>query len=149
MTKDDDLIRRGDATKIANHLGFLDNPDSVAYAVSEAISAIPAVQPTVTPDVVEIDIRAVMMEQIEEAAAQSPWVPPEYAMNEVISDCCSFLREPRYPSPDVAALVEALEGLIQQTYDCEKELTEDLHHMDFCGESEPLTKARAILALIK
>ena len=53
------------------------------------------------------------------------------------------------PSPDVAALVEALEALIQQTYDCEKELTEVLHHIDFCGESEPLAKARAALARVK
>lgn len=45
--------------------------------------------------------------------------------------------------------VEALEALIQLAHDCEKELTEDLHHMDFCGESEPLTKARATLAKIK
>ena len=49
----------------------------------------------------------------------------------------------------LAQAVEALEALIQQTHDCEKELTEDLHHMDFCGESEPLTKARATLAEIK
>ena len=45
--------------------------------------------------------------------------------------------------------VEALEALIQLAHDCEKELTEDLHHMDFCGESEPLTNARAALAEIK
>jgi septal ring factor EnvC (AmiA/AmiB activator) len=49
----------------------------------------------------------------------------------------------------LAKAVEALESLIQQTHDCEKELTEDLHHVDFCGESEPLTKARATLAEIK
>lgn len=65
------------------------------------------VQPS--PDVVEIDLRAVMMEEIEDAASQSPWVPPEYTMNEVVSDCCAFLREPRSQSPDVAALVEALQ----------------------------------------
>ncbi len=50
---------------------------------------------------------------------------------------------------ELAKAVEALEALIQQTYDCEKELTEVLHHMDFCGESEPLTKARATLARVK
>lgn len=58
------------------------------------------------PAVVEIDLRAVMMEQLEEAAGQSPWVPPEYMMNEIISDCCAFLREPRAPDP--AAIREAL-----------------------------------------
>jgi hydroxypyruvate isomerase len=45
--------------------------------------------------------------------------------------------------------VEALRGLIQHTHNCEKELTEELHHQDFCGESLPLTKARATLAEIK
>ena len=45
--------------------------------------------------------------------------------------------------------VEALEALIQQTHDCEKELTEDLHHVDLCGESAPLTNAIATLADIK
>ena len=49
----------------------------------------------------------------------------------------------------LAKAVEALEALIQLSHDCEKELTEDLHHMDFCGESEPLTNARATLAEIK
>lgn len=45
--------------------------------------------------------------------------------------------------------VEALEALIQLAHDCEKELTEDLHHIPFCGESKPLTNARATLAEIK
>jgi len=49
----------------------------------------------------------------------------------------------------LAKAVEALEALIQQTHNCEKELTEDLHHMDFCGESEPLTRARTTLAELK
>ena len=40
-----------------------------------------------------------------------------------------------------AALIE----LIQQTHNCERELTEDLHHVDFCGESVPLTNAREAL----
>ena len=65
------------------------------------------VEPVPEPDhdVVEIDLRAAMMEQIEEAASQSPWVPPEYMMNEIISDCCTFLREAR--APDTAAIREA------------------------------------------
>ena len=49
----------------------------------------------------------------------------------------------------LAQAVEVLEALIHLAHDCEKELTEDLHHMDFCGESEPLTKALATLAEIK
>ena len=42
-------------------------------------------------------------------------------------------------------LRDALIELIQQTHNCERELTEDLHHVDFCGESAPLTNARAAL----
>ena len=42
-------------------------------------------------------------------------------------------------------LREALIELIQQTHNCERELTEDLHHVDFCGESVPLTNAREAL----
>lgn len=42
--------------------------------------------------------------------------------------------------------VEALRVLIDHTHNCEKELTEDLHRADFCGESLPLTNARTTLA---
>lgn len=42
-------------------------------------------------------------------------------------------------------LRKALIELIQQTHNCERELTEDLHHVDFCGESVPLTNAREAL----
>ena len=50
---------------------------------------------------VVIDIRAVMMEQLEKAAAESPWVPIEYTMTEVVSDCCSFLTQPRSNGDDI------------------------------------------------
>ena len=64
-----------------------------------------------------IDMRAVFMEEIEKAANESPWVPPEYMMNEVVSDCCTFLREPRDQPltaqdaarwQEVAALIEGI-----------------------------------------
>ena len=42
-------------------------------------------------------------------------------------------------------LREVLIELIQHTHNCERELTEDLHHVDFCGESVPLTNAREVL----
>lgn len=71
-----------------------------------------ALEPVAAPDhdVVEIDLRAAMMGQIEEAASQSPWVPPEYMMNEIISDCCTFLREARAPDP--AAIREAIKASV-------------------------------------
>jgi hypothetical protein len=49
----------------------------------------------------------------------------------------------------LAKAVEALRVLIQHAHNCEKELTEELHHQDFCGESLPLTNARATLAEIE
>ena len=55
---------------------------------------------------------------------------------------------PRWPEAAEAErdrLREALRELIDHTHNCERELTEELHHVDFCGESLPLTKARAAL----
>jgi predicted small metal-binding protein len=49
----------------------------------------------------------------------------------------------------IEELEAALLELIDHTHNCEKELTEELHHQDFCGESLPLTKARATLAELK
>lgn len=49
----------------------------------------------------------------------------------------------------VARLVDAMNKLIDHTHNCEKELTEELHHADFCGESLPLTNARAIIAEVQ
>jgi hypothetical protein len=46
-------------------------------------------------EVIEIDLRHAMMEEIEKAVGESPWVPAEYYMNEVVSDICDFLRRPR------------------------------------------------------
>lgn len=59
---------------------------------------------------VEIDLRAAMMEELEKAASESPWVPKEYYMNEVISDCCAFLREDRTQRP--APRDEVIKGLV-------------------------------------
>ncbi len=49
----------------------------------------------------------------------------------------------------VEPYAEALRVLISHTHECERELTEALYHADFCGESRPLTDARAILAASK
>jgi hypothetical protein len=49
----------------------------------------------------------------------------------------------------LAQAVDGLRVLIQHAHNCEKELTEELHHQDFCGESLPLTNARATLAEIE
>ena len=49
----------------------------------------------------------------------------------------------------LAKVVDALRELIDHTHNCEKELTEELHGVDFCGESLPLTNARTTLAELK
>lgn len=60
-----------------------------------------------------INLDATAWGQIKEAASQSPWMPPEYMMNEWVADVCAFLRNPpespwRTDTPpyDVMLLVE-------------------------------------------
>ena len=87
-------------------LGILEDemPGHYLSKNTQVIAKLHAIQ----TKVVEIDIRAVMIEELEKAVGESPWVPKEYMMNEVISDCCEFLRSDRHslkPSA-VPALVE-------------------------------------------
>lgn len=66
-----------------------------------------------------------------------------------------WTETPLYSATDLAPLIAkarrvdeleaVLRDLIQQCWESEKALTEELHHMDYCGESWPLTKARAAL----
>ena len=96
---------------------FITSDDAKAAAQADYEARIrSALTVTPAPDAAEIDLRVVMMEEIEKAAGLSPWVPPEYTMNEVVSDCCAFLRENREPAPDagkVQALVEAVQSLLR------------------------------------
>jgi hypothetical protein len=44
------------------------------------------------------DVDALAWQSIKDAAAKSPWIPPQYAMNDWVSDVCEFLqRQPRDP----------------------------------------------------
>lgn len=88
----------------------IDDAKAAAQVDYEA-SILAALEPQ--PDqTVEIDLRVAMMEELEKAASESLWVPEEYYMNEVISDCCAFLRSDRsQPDPRdevIKGLVEAL-----------------------------------------
>lgn len=49
---------------------------------------------------------------------------------------------------EAPAMLEALRALVDHCHQQEKTLTEELYRTDFCGESGPLTNARAILAHI-
>ncbi len=95
-----------------------DSPSGYAVTIEAAKAAaqadyeariLAALDTQPAPDPQEIDLRSVMMGEIEKAAQESPWVPAEYTMNEVISDCCEFLR--KKPAPGVAALVDALRAI--------------------------------------
>lgn len=71
--------------------GYDEGASEMIRSLAAAIEALAARD----PQWMEIDVRVIEMERIEKAAAESPWVPAEYSMNEVVSDCCDFLRNPR------------------------------------------------------
>lgn len=48
-----------------------------------------------------VDLGQQAWASIMQAAGESAWMPPEYMMNEWVSDVCSFLRDPR-PNEDQA-----------------------------------------------
>ena len=87
-------------------------------------------------------------DRLGEAAASIEQLERELSisrMAQVVMD--NSVAEAEALMEDNARLREVLSELIQHTHNCERELTEDLHHVDFCGESVPLTNARE--ALIK
>lgn len=67
------------------------------------------------------------------------WI--EHTKNAVWSDS----EELKLANARAERLEAVLRELIDHTHDCEKELTERLYRADFCGESLPLTNARAAL----
>ena len=66
-------------------------------------------------------------------------------LDEIANVSVERLRRAEAAEAERDRLREALVELVQQTHNCERELTEDLHHVDFCGESVPLTNAREAL----
>ena len=69
-------------------------------------------------DTVVIDLKHESYDAIADAVKDSPWVPKEYFMNEVVSDICAWLREPRLadgtnvPATDVGLRYYAVTGRI-------------------------------------
>ena len=74
------------------------------------------------------------------------WQPIATARDMVGELWAKVASEKEVMAGQLEATEAALTDLIAHTHNCEKELTEDLHHQDFCGESLPLTNARAALA---
>ena len=100
-----------EVSKLLDRIEGLPSGSTEHMTAGELLSAniLAAIEPL--PDqTVEIDLRAAMMEELEKAASESPWVPKEYYMNEVISDCCAFLREDRTQRP--APRDEVIKGLV-------------------------------------
>lgn len=75
--------------------GILNERDELAEAFGG--KAEPTAQEAV------VDLTYVGWEAIQAAAAESPWIPPEYFQNDWVSDVCSFLREPRTTQPAPAS----------------------------------------------
>lgn len=40
-----------------------------------------------------IDLEEIMWQMIKQAAADAPWMPPEYMMNDWVADVCDFLKD--------------------------------------------------------
>jgi hypothetical protein len=43
-------------------------------------------------DKITVDLDKEFLKSLTEAAGESTWIPPEYYMNDWVSDCCDFLR---------------------------------------------------------
>jgi hypothetical protein len=87
-----------------------DHDDPVFIEAIAALTSPPA--PSVgDAGVTEINLNDVMMQSIANAAAQSPWVPQEYCMNEIVSDCCSFLQASRDTTPAAALQLPEIQAL--------------------------------------
>jgi len=54
---------------------------------------------------VTIDLKHIAYDQMQQAASESKWIPPEYYSNDWIADCCRWLRE----GPPVAEVEERRE----------------------------------------
>ncbi len=49
-----------------------------------------------------LDLSAAAWDEIQQAARESQWMPPEYVMNDWVSDVCRFLREAPAPQAELA-----------------------------------------------
>ena len=85
------------------------------------------------PHYASVELIAALADRIEELEAQR-----NFAQRQVVA-----------AETKLAKAVEALELMCLHPHGLEKQLTEDLFHQDFCGESVPLTVARTILAELK
>lgn len=82
----------------------------------EASRVAPASQKEAVP--VVIDLEDMFWQSIKQAAGQSPDMPPEYMMNDWVSDVCDFLRNPRpAPAPAGEPGIKALEAQTDRLMD--------------------------------
>lgn len=129
---------------LRNNVGVSEAACRAAKAAANRIEQLVAEKDAATAAAYEVAARAIMekchddMDRKEEAAIVRALATPDQtaAMDRLIDEA-------------VKPYVDALRALIYHTHECERELTEALYHADFCGESMPLTDARAILAASK
>jgi hypothetical protein len=73
------------------------------------------------PDVPTIDLKHTAYDQMQQAASESNWMPPEYCANDWIADCCRWLREgPNVdaepaPRPTPEQVADAMERAFSDT----------------------------------
>jgi len=66
----------------------------IRQVCKQAISALPDRAGDKDASVQVIDLDADAWASIKDAASKSPWMPPEYCMNDWVSDVCAFLLKP-------------------------------------------------------
>jgi hypothetical protein len=76
-------------------------------AAKPKFSPLPQVTQASEP-VTMIDLEALIWEKIKTAIKNSPWIPKEYMMNEVVYDIVKFLTEPRVQASEPVGEVQSL-----------------------------------------
>ena len=107
MTEQNQLLREALQSLYDAAVGVSINQydeESLDIALGNARTALTA-QPAEGGEAV-IDLTCVGWEAIQDAAAESPWIPPQYFQNDWVSDVCSFLREPRTTPPATSVPAE-------------------------------------------
>jgi hypothetical protein len=112
---------------------------------TEAIAAWNTRQPQTDARVADLlfklDVAATTFEKVTTSEHREAVFNAEHA--KLLRDTIKVLRQPQTDALKVVR--EALEGLIDHCVEQERVITEEMHHMDYCGESAPICAARAAL----
>jgi len=121
-------------------LGKLDH-ESIAQLWQAMINIAPAEQPSAVIDLDDEDWKA-----IQQAAAESKWMPVEYMRNEWVSDVCSFLRDPRVAEQPPAVIEgEERDQLVTELASFMNGLSGGLRHFAAAIIDAGWVKSRAVV----